>query len=119
MNVNNKQPADCIIDMLHTCREMKDILRDRTVEEYANDRMIRGAVERLLVTLWSAYRRLKCIAPDIAMRIDGRTLIRRLGSETLHHYWAVDNKDNWSFVNGPDRVALMMKLEMLIRELNP
>ncbi len=70
-------------------------IRDRTIEDYRADRMLRSTVERQCEVLGEALNRLSRLAPEIAAQIPGLSQAVAFRNPLIHGDAVVDDAVVW------------------------
>lgn len=89
--------------------------RDKTLEEYGKNRLLRQAVERNFEIIGEAVNRLTRYEPDLARRITYTSQIVGFGNVLIHGYDLVDDTRVWDTIQ-EDLPRLEAQVETLLRE---
>lgn len=104
---------------LHTVRDAIDFLlgftAGRTVEEYANDAILRNVVERQLILIGEALRRLEREAPEWAAKIPDIRQSIATRHVLVHGYDVINDQTIWQTLT-VDLPALRKVVDGLLRE---
>ena len=94
---------------------VREVTRDRTPEQYRNDRMLRQAVERNLEIIGEAVNRLTRSDPGIAEHITHTAQIVAFRNVLIHGYDLVDDELVWDTIRD-DLPRLEGQVEALLRQ---
>jgi len=88
---------------LYDIRQAADLILQftsgRTFQNYADDPMLRSAVERQFEIIGEALGQLSRVDPDLAEHIDDRPQIIGLRNALIHGYSEVDDETVWDAVH--------------------
>lgn len=102
--------------MLSSCEFLVEFTRDRTVDDYSNDRGFRSAVERELQIIGEALIRLDDTRSDIARQIPDYLNIIGFRHVLVHGYDALNPATVWNVIEtklGPLKDRLKAIIENL------
>ena len=85
-------------DMQRACGRIAEFTAGRTFEQYAQDAMLRSAVERQFEIIGEALNRLRRDEPEVAAGITGAPRIIAFRNRLIHGYDAVSNEAVWLIV---------------------
>jgi uncharacterized protein with HEPN domain len=91
-----RDPRALLWDAHDAAEAVAAFIRDRSVEDYRADRMLRSAVERQCEVLGEALNRLSRLAPEIAARIPGLSQAVAFRNLLIHGYavvWRIARED--------------------------
>ena len=106
-------PKKYLVDMLDACRFLIDATAGKSMDDYNNDRVFRGAVERELQNIGEALRQLASRAPSVAEKITEHQRIIRLRHALVHGYDSVRPDLVWDVIESKLPV-LRAELESLL-----
>lgn len=109
--------ASYLWDMLDAARAVREFVENRSFEEYASDRMLRGAVERHIEILGESAGKVSKAFRDAHPEIPwGRIIAQR--NVLAHNYGEIEHELIWKVatVHLPD---LISKLDPLIPPVHP
>lgn len=87
----------------------------KTFEDYANDELLRSAVERQFEIIGEAMIRLMKVEPSFAEQITGYRKIAGFRNALIHGYDSIDDITSWNII--ADKLpALRRELERLLGE---
>jgi uncharacterized protein with HEPN domain len=105
--------------LLEDARQAAALIREftasRTAQDYAEDAMLRSAVERQFEIIGEAINRLTKLDPATASRISYRRRIIDFRNILIHGYDMVDTEVAWDVVQR-DLPKLLQEVETLLRE---
>lgn len=90
------------------CEFLLDFIKDKTVDNYKNDRPFRSAVERELQVIGEAITRLDVVSPEIANKISDHHNIIGFRNILVHGYDSLNPDTVWNVVK--------VKLETLLNQ---
>jgi uncharacterized protein with HEPN domain len=93
MQLSKRDPAN-LWDMLQAGEKIRDFLENRTYEDFLRDGMLRAAVERNLMIVGEAARRLSEGLKQENPEIPWRKIIA-LRNVLIHEYDDIDYKEIW------------------------
>ena len=102
-------PQKYLYDILSSCEFLLEFTQERTVDDYAQDRAFRSAVERELQIVGEAMLQLDKIAPQVASRIPEHRDIIGFRHVLVHGYDSLQPATVWS--------VIAVKLVVLAREV--
>ena len=91
-------PQKLLEDIRLECEDILAFTRGRSLQEFAEDRMMRKAVERSFEVIGEALRRLTNAHPEVAGRISDHPHIIAFRNVLAHHYDAVAHEIVWDIV---------------------
>jgi uncharacterized protein with HEPN domain len=99
-------------DMLDAARAVRDFVSNRSFQDYRNDRMLRGAVERHLEIIGEAARRVSASFQEAHPEIPWRGIIG-LRNLLAHEYGEIKEERIWTVAS--ERIPeLIARLEPLV-----
>ena len=96
--MEHRNPQKYIHDMLGSCEFLVEFARDRTVNDYQDDRAFRSAVERELQIIGEALMQLDDTRPDIAEQIPDYLNIIGFRHVLVHGYDALNPATVWNVI---------------------
>jgi uncharacterized protein with HEPN domain len=95
---------------------ISEVTRDKTLQDYRHDRLLRQAVERNFEIIGEAIRRLNQIDPGMTAQISNSRQIVDFRNILSHGYDLIDHRIVWSTIE--EQVpALLNEIESLQRAL--
>jgi len=85
-------------DIRDAAAYIREIARDRTLDDYQRDRMLRQTIERNFEIIGEAVNRLAQHDPDTAARIRNHRQIVDFRNVLIHGYDLIDHRIVWSTV---------------------
>jgi uncharacterized protein with HEPN domain len=105
-------------DVCEACRQILEFTRGFTRELYADDELIKAAVERKFVIIGEALARLRREDPELLEHISGHYRIIGFRNVLVHGYDIIDDSTVWSAVI--DSVPeLLRETETLLNKTPP
>lgn len=103
--------ASCLWDMLDAAQAVREFVSGRSFEEYANDRMLRGAVERHIEIIGEAAAKVSKAFRDARPEIPWRRIIAQR-HVLAHEYGEIEHQLIWKVatVHIPDLIAKLDRL---------
>lgn len=109
-------PQKYIHDMLSSCEFLLVFTKDRTVDDYRDDRAFRSAVERELQIIGEALMQLDDIRPDIAEQIPDYLNIIGFRHVLVHGYDALNPATVWNVIE-TKLTPLKDQLQRILKDL--
>ena len=107
-----------LADIADAATFIEEQTRNRSLDDYQHDRLLRQAIERNFEIIGEAIRRLADVDPDTASRIDRHAQIIAFRNLLAHGYDMVDPRRVWQVIQR-DVPALRQQVETLLREAQP
>jgi uncharacterized protein with HEPN domain len=114
-----RDPRALLWDAHHAARAIADFTRNASYAEFAQDLLLRSAVERQLEIIGEALAQLAKVAPAIAAKVPDLPRIVAFRNILIHGYATLDREIVWRVVqeNLPEfQAALSTLLAALDRE---
>ncbi len=92
-------PQKYLYDILGACEFLSEFTIDRTVDDYADDRGFRSAVERELQIIGEAVMQLERVAPQLASRISEHRNIIGFRHVLVHGYDSLRATTVWDVID--------------------
>jgi uncharacterized protein with HEPN domain len=93
-----RDPRVYLYDIRQAADFILQFTSGRTFQDYANDPILRSAVERQFEIIGEALSQLSRVDPDLAEHIDDRPQIIGLRNALIHGYSVVDDATVWDAV---------------------
>lgn len=100
-------------DMLDRAAFALSLMKDKTLDDLVNNRLIRSAVERELMVLGEALYQLHGLHPAIAEQVDSWREIIAFRHVLVHGYESLNMQVIWSVIRD-DLAPLIVQLEALL-----
>lgn len=113
-----REPAAFPWDVQFACRNVLDFVRDATYERFANDLLLRSAIERQLQKMGEALAQLARTDRELAAQVPEHRQIIALRNVLVHGYATLDQHVVWRVVGG-DVPALLAAVESLMARMGP
>ncbi|MBI1776749.1 MAG: DUF86 domain-containing protein [Proteobacteria bacterium] len=111
-----RDPRAYLWDARESAELILTFTRERTLEHYLADPMLRAAVERQFEIIGEALNQLAKVAPAIAQRIPDIADIVAFRNRLIHAYITINHKEVWGTVQ-KDVKRLHDHLDQLLGEL--
>jgi uncharacterized protein with HEPN domain len=109
MPLNQRDPA-YLFDMLEASEKVQNYLKNKTLEDFLSDEMLRDAVERNLEIIGEAARRISEVFKQGHPEIPWRQIIAQR-NVLIHEYADIDIEEIWEVVS--------FHLPRLINQIKP
>lgn len=96
--MSNRDPKTYLYDIISSCEFLLEFTRNRTIQDYQQDRGFRSAVERELQIIGEAMMQLEDIRPDLTDQIPDVHRIIGFRHVLVHGYASLDPKTVWNVV---------------------
>jgi uncharacterized protein with HEPN domain len=93
-----RDPRAYLWDVREGSDTILEFTRDRQLEDYLGDILLRSAVERQFEILGEALNQLSKVAPDLARRIPVLPQVVAFRNLLIHGYAAVDHPTVWETI---------------------
>lgn len=100
-------------DMLDRATFAMSLMKDKTLDDLVNNRLIRSAVERELMVLGEALYQLHGLHPAIAEQVNAWREIIAFRHVLVHGYEALNMQVIWAVIHD-DLAPLVVQLEELL-----
>ncbi len=87
-----------LYDVCQACEALLGFVRDKSVEDYNADLLLRSAVERQLMIMGEALNQAGKIDPNLPHTISNIRQIVNLRNVIVHGYATVENETIWGIV---------------------
>ncbi len=101
-------PQKYLYDIMDCCQFLITFTKNKTVEDYQNDRAFRSAIERELQIIGEAINLLDKVSPETAAKISEYRNIIDFRNILVHGYDSLNPKTVWNVVE--------TKLEPLLKQ---
>jgi uncharacterized protein with HEPN domain len=102
-----------LYDILEACKSIEEFAKDKTLDQYRSDPLLRSAVERQFQIAGEALQQLLKRYPDIARKISGYRNIINFRNILVHGYNHVDDDVVWGLIQSHLNI-LHKEIELLI-----
>jgi len=106
-------PRKYLHDIVNCCEFILELTRDRTVEDYRNDRVFRSALERELQIIGEAMLRLDNESPETAEKVSEHRNIIGFRHVLVHGYDSLDPNTVWNVVEAKLPILLQQCKDLL------
>jgi uncharacterized protein with HEPN domain len=96
--MSQRNPQKYLYDILSSCEFLLKFTRDKTVEDYTDDRAFRSAVERELQIIGEALMQLDKVSPETAMQIPNYLNIIGFRHILVHGYDSLNPATVWNVI---------------------
>ena len=93
-----RNPQKYLYDIIDCCEFLLDITKDKTVDDYKNDRIFRSALERELQIIGEAIVQLDVTSPETAEKISEYRNIIGFRNILVHGYDSLNPDTVWNVV---------------------
>lgn len=100
-------------DVLQAGRAIKEFVANRSFEEYANDELLRCAVERKFEIMGEAINRIRREAPEMLAQIRDHRDIISFRNILVHGYDTIDDRIVWGVME-EDLDSLIEDVDKLV-----
>ncbi len=90
-----REASAYVWDVRDAAMQLREILHGWTIERYLQERVIRLAVERLLITLGEAVSQLAKADPALAAELGPVAQIVAFRNILVHAYFTIDHREVW------------------------
>jgi uncharacterized protein with HEPN domain len=87
-----------LYDVARACELLERFTQGRTFDDYADDPLLRSAVERQFEIVGEALKRAVDLEPGLAKRITGTSRIVAFRNRLIHGYASVSDEVVWGIV---------------------
>jgi len=111
-----RNPQKYLYDIINCSEFVLQLTKDKTVEDYKNDRIFRSALERELQIIGEAMLQLDRVSPETVEKISEHRSIIGFRHVLVHGYDSLDSDTVWNVVE--TKIALLLKqTKTLLQEL--
>jgi uncharacterized protein with HEPN domain len=93
-----RNPQKYLYDIMDCCQFLLDFTKNKTVEDYKNDRAFRSAVERELQIIGEAINQLDNVSPETAAQISEHRNIIGFRNILVHGYDSLNPETVWNVI---------------------
>ncbi len=108
-----RNPEKYLYDIVNCCEFILELTKDKTVDNYKNDRVFRSALERELQIIGEAMLQLDRVSPETAEKISEHRNIIGFRNVLVHGYDSLDPGTVWNVVEAKLGVLLKQAKELL------
>ena len=102
-----RNPQKYLYDIVDCCKFILEMTKDKTVDDYKNDRIFRSALERELQIVGEAMLQLDNLNPEISERIAEHRNIIGFRHVLVHGYANLDPDTVWNVVE--TKVSILLE----------
>ena len=103
-------------DIDHACDLLTDVVRQNSIEQYAENEMLRLGVERAFEILAEALTNILRLQPSLAGRITHAPRISAFRNRIAHEYWRTATPIVWAIIH--DHVPpLQREIQAILADL--
>lgn len=102
-----RDPKKYLYDIINCSEFVLQLAKDKTVEDYKNDRVFRSALERELQIIGEAMLQLDRVSPETVEEISEHRNIIGFRHVLVHGYDSLDPDTVWNVVE--TKIALLLK----------
>ena len=102
-----RNPQKYLYDIVDCCKFILEMTKDKTVDDYKNDRIFRSALERELQIVGEAMLQLDNLNPEISERISEHRNIIGFRHVLVHGYANLDPDTVWNVVE--TKVSILLE----------
>jgi len=106
-----------LYDIQLACEALIEFTRDRSLDNYQDDLLLRSGVERQIEIIGEALNQASKIAPTLAEEINGFRQIINLRNVIIHGYASIENETIWGILQN-DLPVLHEQVRKLLDEKN-
>jgi uncharacterized protein with HEPN domain len=111
-----RNPQKYLYDIVDCCEFVLEMTKDKTVEDYKNDRVFRSALERELQIVGEAMLQLDNMSPELSEHIAQHRGIIGFRHVLVHGYDSLDPDTVWNVVETKVSV-LLEQAQTLLKQL--
>lgn len=93
-----RNPQKYLYDIIDCCEFLLDFTKEKTVDDYKNDRAFRSAVERELQIIGEAITQLDNISPETTEKISEHRNIIGFRNILVHGYDSLNPETVWNVI---------------------
>lgn len=109
----HRSPQKYLYDIVNCSEFVLEMTKDKTVEDYKNDRVFRSALERELQIIGEAMLQLDHLSPDTVEKIAEHRSIIGFRHVLVHGYDSLDPNTVWNVVETKMKSLLRQARELL------
>lgn len=102
-----RNPKKYLYDIINCSEFVLQLTKDKTVEDYKNDRVFRSALERELQIIGEAILQLDRMSPELVEKISEHRSIIGFRHVLVHGYDSLDPETVWNVVE--TKIALLLE----------
>ncbi len=102
-----RNPKKYLYDIINCSEFVLQLTKDKTVDDYKNDRVFRSALERELQIIGKAMLQLDRMSPETVEKISEHRSIIGFRHVLVHGYDSLDPDTIWNVVE--TKIALLLK----------
>lgn len=106
-----------LFDIRLACEALIEFTRDRSLDNYQDDLLLRSGVERQIEIIGEALNQASKIDPTLAEEINGFRQIVNLRNVIIHGYATIENETIWGILQN-DLPVLHEQIWRLLEEKN-
>ena len=106
-----------LYDVNSACKALTEFTRNKTLDDYQSDTLLRSGVERQFEIIGEALNQALKMDPDLAEAITNVRQIINLRNIIIHSYSAIENETIWGILNS-DLPILYQKVKEILGQTN-
>jgi len=110
-----RNPKKYLYDIVNCSEFVLELTKDKTVEDYKNDRVFRSALERELQITGEAMLQLDRVSPEMVEEISEHRGIIGFRHVLVHGYDSLDPDTIWNVIETKMALLLKQTKELLLR----
>ena len=104
-----------LYDIRQACETLLDFIRDKNLQDYDADLLLRSAVERQLMIVGEALNQAYQLDPALSESVGNIREIINLRNVIVHGYATVENETIWGILE-EDLPQLYKEMQMLLQQ---
>ena len=104
-----------LFDIHQACKTLWDFIRDKSLQDYNADLLLRSGVERQLMIIGEALNQAYQLDPALSESVSNIREIINLRNVIVHGYAIVENETIWGIIED-DLPQLYKEVQMLLQQ---
>lgn len=104
-----------LYDICQACERLLDFIRDKSLQDYNDDLLLRSGVERQLMIIGEALNQAYKLDPSLVKSISNIREIINLRNVIVHGYAIIENETIWGIIED-DLPRLYKEVQMLPKQ---
>lgn len=104
-----------LFDIHQACKTLLDFIRDKSLQDYNADLLLRSGVERQLMIIGEALNQAYQLDPALSESVSNIREIINLRNVIVHGYAIVENETIWGIIED-DLPQLYKEVQMLLQQ---